>query len=446
MVAPPLAEDGQPQNDQNHQDQYQAQRQLHPGLLEKGDELGFLVQQFGALHRGDGHQVQGAVDLPLVGQLHGAQDLPLLNGGLHLIGEEGDLRLDLVQIQVLGEGPGDGALGLDHDLVGLAGEGDGHLGHRLAALGDGHPLKVGEAPFQQLGALGELTLAKLFIARLFDGTGPQHHRDQESVAVLRRRHQAPARLVGGARFAADTLVIDIAHVVQVGNQAVGVVVETLPGEVGGRDRVAGGSDDGAEQVVFQRRGHEQGDVVGGGVVVLVVEAVGVGEVGALAAQLPGFPVHVGHKLLHAAVHRLGQSLGRVVGGGEEEAVEQFLHRQLFPGFQVGAGLVREGFPGGQLADGDHGVLCQLARLQGLHHQQGGHHLGDAGGVGIVVGVHIVQYLAVVGVHQHRVAALELRCLQGGGGQAQDGQDHGDDKQNGKNTIFFHRKISVCMVY
>ena len=89
----------------------------------------------------------------------------------------------------------------------------------------------------------------------------------------------------------------------------------------------------------------------------IVYAGGVGKVGALAAQLPGLAVHVVHKGLDGAVHRHGQHVGRIGGGGEKQAVQQLLHRQLLPQLEVGDDIAAAGgnplHPG--LAGGEHGV-------------------------------------------------------------------------------------------
>ena len=421
-------------------------------MLEEADELGLFVQQLGPLHRGDGHQVQGAVQLVLIVQGHGAQHLALLHRGLYLVGEQVDAGLDLVQVQVHRQGAGDRAPGLQVDLVGLAGHGDVHLGHRVVPLGDGHPVEVGEAVVQQPGALYQLALAQVLIALLLHGAGAQHHRHQEGVPVLGGGHQTAARRVGGARLAPDALVVHIAGVIEVGDQTVGVEEEPLVGQVGGGDGVAGRGDDGAEQVVLQGGGHDERQVIGGGVVLLVVDAGGVGEVGALTAQLPGLSVHVGHEVVHRAVRRRGQHIGRVTVGLQQHAVQQLLHRQLLPHLEVGhhIALPRRDVLEAGLADGDHGGGGEPPLLDGLHHQQGGHDLGGAGGVGLLIGVLGVQHLPVVGVQQHRVGAeqVELVLLLGGGGQHQQGEEHGAQQQKRQQagTIFFHRKISVCMIY
>ena len=95
--------------------------------------------------------------------------------------------------------------------------------------------------------------------------------------------------------------------------------------------------------------------------------------------------------------------------------------------------------------GDHRLQGQLARLDRLQHQKAGHQLGGAGGVGPLAGLHIVEDVAVVGVQEDGVGAEQVQVLLGGGNRQEQGQHHGKDKQHRKKTIFFHRKISICML-
>jgi hypothetical protein len=179
-----------------------------------------------------------------------------------------------------------------------------------------------------------------------------------------------------------------------------------------------------------------------------VDAHRIGEAGALTAQLGGFPVHVVHKVLNRPVHRHGQDVAGVGIGGQKGHVQQLLHgehlAQLDAAIDVGVGhILHTGFPGG-----DGGAQGQLAVLDGLQHQQGGHDLGDAGGVGLFVGFHIIEDLAVVGVQQDGVGTEQVQVLlirnRGGGGGGQR-QRQSEQKEQGKNSIFFHRKFSICML-
>ena len=66
---------------------------------------------------------------------------------------------------------------------------------------------------------------------------------------------------------------------------------------------------------------EQIDIVGGGIVVHIVQTVGVGKVGAGAAQLLRPLVHQLHKRGDISTDGHGQYIGRLIGGGQQQAVK-----------------------------------------------------------------------------------------------------------------------------
>ena len=188
------------------------------------------------------------------------------------------------------------------------------------------------------------------------------------------------------------------------------------------------------------------DVPGGGVVVVVVQTVGVHKVSALHAQLLGTGIHKLHKGGDIAAHRHSQNVGRLVGRDHHQAVEEVLDGDLLPGHNVGGGgVIGDVCQGGRI-HGDHGVHGELATGHGFHHQQGGHDLGDAGRVAHLVGIHFMEDLAGVHVHQKGGGGLQgdrfdarvfYRCgpwQQGGGEEGQ-----GQEKRKGANEYFFHRK-------
>ena len=78
----------------------------------------------------------------------------------------------------------------------------------------------------------------------------------------------------------------------------------------------------------------------------VVQAVGVHKVGAGHAQLLGPLVHPLNKGRDVPADGHGQDIGRLVGGGQHQAVEQVVDGDLFPGLQV-----RRGGIGGQVLQG-----------------------------------------------------------------------------------------------
>ena len=121
-----------------------------------------------------------------------------------------------------------------------------------------------------------------------------------------------------------------------------------------------------------------------------------------------------HKCLHAPVHRNGQDLGHLVARGEEQTVQILLQGVGIPHLNFGGGAVLRHLQGLRRGS-DGGVQGQLSRVHRLQHQQGGHHLGDAGGVHLVIGPLVIEHLIVGGVDEDGVAAGETRVLHRSGG-------------------------------
>ena len=80
------------------------------------------------------------------------------------------------------------------------------------------------------------------------------------------------------------------------------------GLVGGRHLIGHGAGDGHEGLMLHGLPEEQIDIVGGGIVVHIVQAVGVGKVGAGAAQLLRPLVHQLHKGLTVSARMSAASL------------------------------------------------------------------------------------------------------------------------------------------
>ena len=115
---------------------------------------------------------------------------------------------------------------------------------------------------------------------------------------LDRGHQAVARLSGAAGFDADGAVHGVAVMLGGGQQAIGIEQLAWLGQVGGGDGIAGR-----------------------GVVVGVVQAMGIDKVGARHPQLLGTLVHQLHKRGDISTDGHGQYIGRLIGGGQQQAVK-----------------------------------------------------------------------------------------------------------------------------
>ncbi len=143
----------------------------------------------------------------------------------------------------------------------------------------------------------------------------------------------------------------------------------------------------------QHGGAAQGEQVRGGGVVGVRGRVGqpveVAEVRPGHPQQPCHRVHPGDERGQAGAVGLGQGVGGVRAGREQQRVQELAGGEPVPRPQAGvAGVVRAHVPGHRGRDGDRAV--QVARLD---HQVGGHHLGDAGHRPLGVRVAAPQQLA-----------------------------------------------------
>lgn len=99
-------------------------------------------------------------------------------------------------------------------------------------------------------------------------------------------------------------------------------------EIGGGDLNDLGVADGHEHLVLHGLLGDEVEVPGGGIVVGVLKAVGVGKVGVLTADGVGPGVHVIHEGLDGAGDSLGQNVAGLVGGYHQDAVEELFHCQL----------------------------------------------------------------------------------------------------------------------
>ena len=149
----------------------------------------------------------------------------------------------------------------------------------------------------------------------------------------------------------------------------------------------------------------EGDVVGAGDVARGREAGGVDEGGVVHAQLRRPLVHPGHEGVGTAGQVLGQGHGAVVGRDHAHRLEHILHRELFILLQPdltaphGAGVG---------AGGDQVVVGQSAGVDGLHGQEDGHDLGDAGGLQLLVLVDGVEHFPGGLLHQEAGLALHRK--------------------------------------
>ena len=196
------------------------------------------------------------------------------------------------------------------------------------------PVIHGDAVFE----VPEILRIAVQLAQAAHGDG--HHVD---AVPLGGGDQAVAGGVGVAGFDAGRPFIQIAAglgIVGIGaDEGVGVVHNRAV--VDGRiiRLVALGIGNLHEQGVLHGGGSHQIKVVGGAVVVLRRQAVGIHEMGVDTAQLRRLLVHLIHKGTDAAGNIGGQHVAGLVGGMDHGAVQQVLHRDLGAGGDAGIAAV-----------------------------------------------------------------------------------------------------------
>ena len=233
--------------------------------------------------------------------------------------------------------------------------------------------------------------------------GAQDHGHDPGAVALGAGDQVGTAAGGGAGFAADIALVGADHPVDIG-EAVSLAALAV-----GLDLVGLGQGDGAEDVVLHDLAHQQGHVVDRGVVVRVADAGGVAVMGVGHAQLRGPFVHFLDEGGVAAGDGPGQQLGRIIAGGEQQAVQGVAHRQGFAHHQTHVAAAHQ-----VAADGSRGAVIQVQILKG---QKAGHQLGGAGHGVLPVDVLAVVDLAGVHIHDDSTLARQTQGIAGEGAAA-----------------------------
>ena len=145
--------------------------------------------------------------------------------------------------------------------------------------------------------------------------------------------------------------------------------------------------------VLHGAGHEPRHIVGGGVMILRVQTVGIGEVGVVHAELGGIVVHPADEGGLVSAHRTGQRRGGIVAGVHHQAVEQAAngHRLPHPQVHGRAFHVRP-----LLLHDDGGV--QIRRFFQRHQRR--HDLRGAGDQVALLRVALIEHLPGPGIGQN----------------------------------------------
>ena len=217
-------------------------------------------------------------------------------------------------------------------------------------------------------------------------------------------------------------------------------------EVGCRDHILAHAGQFPEGGVLHGGLTDKKEVPGGGVLLAVMEAVGIGEMGVLAAQLLRALVHGGHKGADVARDHLGQEVARVIGRRDHNAGQHVPHRHGLANLNVRDGGARHDPLVDAAAGGDLLVQGELAPLHRLYRQEGGHHLGQARGVDALMGSALIEDLGAIGhVHQNGGGGSERGVLQSRRRRGESAQDKDQSEKRGEETEIFHWDTPVSVI-
>ena len=335
--------------------------------MEEVQQIPAEDQQAGDGHVLVGQQVHRAIDGVAALEGDGPHDLPLDHGGLHAFGLVGDHPVHVLHgVQVRGDQPLDRLRGVDLHGVLLLGELHAYLAHQLVTGQEDLSVEVIEAVVEEFGGLDE-AVSQCDLGR-HHPVRAQHHAHQAAVVSFGGGDQTVARRAGGTGLDAMSALVDVVIGLVAGDEVVGGVEIPGLGHVGGGDLVVDGVHQGHEVGVGAGLLGDEVEVPGGGVVIDVGQAVGVAEIGVFTPQVLGFLIHAAHEGGDGAVDGLRQHVAPLVGGGEHDAVEQFLHGELLAHFDAHVAAVRWDGGDGGLASGDNLAFGEPAIIDGLQHQ------------------------------------------------------------------------------
>ena len=210
-------------------------------------------------------------------------------------------------------------------------------------------------------------------------------------------------------------------------------------QVGCVNRVGARGDDAAELFVLQRVGGEPRHVARGGVVVVVVYAMGVHKMGAGHAELGGLAVHAVGERLDGAGRVAGDGGRRVVARDEHEPVEQVAQADRLADLQPHERAVLGKALLDLFAHGDLRVQIFAA----FKRQDARHNLRGAGRVGALVRGALIEHLAgVVPVgHDHLGGGNGAVIVFGKRGGRQ--RERQRRRQQHAEKSFFHVVLPSC---
>ena len=263
----------------------------------------------------------------------------------------------------------------------------------------------------------------------------KEHDDGRRAILFGGGDEAFAGLIGVAGFDADGVLVQAGFGIGVEriDELIRVLQQTRLGvQVGRFDRIAGGADDFAERFVLERIGRELCHVARGGIVVVVMYAMGIDKMRARHAQLGGFGVHAIGKSADGTGQMHRNSRRGVVAGYEHQPVQEIPQADRFTDLKAHQRAMLGKALFDLLADGEGRV--EVAAFEREHAR---HDLRGAGGKRALIGQPLVEHLTGVAAIRddhlwRRHAGIIIVGKRGGGQRGQQRQRQQDAQQS-----FFH---------
>ena len=206
----------------------------------------------------------------------------------------------------------------------------------------------------------------------------------------------------------------------VGQQVVGGVQRPFLAEIRGRNHGLGAVADLHELRVLHGGFGDEVEIPCGGVVVGIVEAAGVDEVGVRATQLLRLGVHGVHESGDGTGVPVSQNVAGFVGGDDQHTLQQLLYRQDLAGLDAGGaavgvviGVAERAFRRCDLCVEQCFVPADL-----FQNQKRRHHLGQTGRIVLFMDIFGIGHRVGVHIHQKGGLGLNVWNIQRGSGRGQ----------------------------
>ena len=267
----------------------------------------------------------------------------------------------------------------------------------LHLIDDGFISEMLKTVVEHTGGVGETT--NIANTVYLHTLGTQDDADKMETAFFGGRDQTVAGIVGRSGLDAVCAGVAITDHTPVGEQMVGGIQLALCADVGCGNGIGCAICNGHEFLVLHSGPGNQIHVPGRGIVLRIVEAVSIYEMGVFAAEHFCLLVHLVNKCRSGTSNCLGQNVAGLIGRNDHHTVQQVSHRHGFTGLDIGGAAI-----GGE--SGQCGFTCgyiliqrQLSLFDSIKGQQSGHDFGQTGRIQFIVLVMSVYHSTGIVVHQ-----------------------------------------------